>query len=292
MDHAKAHGSNNYQLYTESLKAAVFERTGMENSLRHAMERGEFLVYYQPQVDSNTGKVVGLEALLRWRHQDFGIVTPERFIPLAEESGLILPLGEWVLREACLQAAVWQDLGLLNGRVAVNLSAGQFRQPRLEEKVASILEETGFGGSSLELEITESILMQDAAAAATTLWALRNMGVHIAVDDFGTGYYSLSYLKRFQIDKLKIDRSFIGDVGENADARAIAEIVINLAHTLKLKAIAEGVETAVQLELLRSLGCDEIQGYYIARPLPATAAEEFLRRSRDAGRAVRWEQPA
>ncbi len=290
--HAKELGRNNYQFYTAGLKNAVSERVELESALRKALEREEFQLYYQPQVEIKSGRIVGLEALIRWNHPEMGIVTPDRFIHLAEENGLILPMGDWVLRESCAQSEVWQQKGLMAGRMAVNLSARQFRQPGLEGKVARILEEGGFDANLLELELTESLLMQDAAATVHTLWELRSTGVHIAVDDFGTGYSSLSYLKRFRVDRLKIDRSFIRDLTLDVDAGAIVEAVISLAHTLRLKAIAEGVETEEQLEYLRSVGCDEVQGYFFSRPLPAAAAEEFLRRSRLEGKAVRWQETA
>ncbi len=277
MYHAKEQGRNNWQFYRASLNAAVSERLSLENALRKALERRELLVYYQPQVEIGSEKIVGAEALLRWRHPELGLITPERFIHLAEESGLILPIGEWVLREACAQNMLWRSRGLPTLRVAVNLSARQFHQPGLEEKVAQVLEETGLDANCLELELTESLLMQDAPAAVRTLGKLREMGVHLGVDDFGTGYSSLSYLKRFPIDRLKIDQSFVRDIGRDPDAGSIAEAVIALAHSLRMKAVAEGVEDEEQLTYLCSLNCDEVQGYFFSRPLPAELLEEFVR---------------
>ncbi len=276
MRHAKERGRSNHWFFTPDLGAAVSESIRLDNALRKAMEREEFLLHYQPEVDIVSRRIVGLEALLRWRSPEFGLVGPERVVRLAEESGLILTLGDWVLERACEQHAVWLREGLPGGRMAVNLSARQFHQPKFEEKVAGILARTGLDAGFLELELTESLLMQDAAGAVRTLRELRNMGVRIAVDDFGTGYSSLSYLKRFPLDKLKIDQTFIRDLGVDPDAGTITEAVVGLAHTLRLRTVAEGVENEAQLEFLRALGCDEAQGYFFGRPVPAADTERIL----------------
>ncbi len=276
MHHVKEERRNGYQFFTGNLNAAALERVRLGNALRQALERREFVLHYQPQMELASGRLVGMEALVRWEHPELGLISPGRFIHLAEESDLILPLGEWVLRQACAQAEIWRRDGLPAVRLAVNLSARQFRDPRLGEKVTRILEETGLGPDRLELELTESVLARDEAEVSRTLGRLREVGIRIAVDDFGTGYSSLNYLKRFPLDRLKIDQSFIKDLANDADAGTITEAVIGLAHTLRLKTVAEGVETTQQLEFLRALGCDEIQGFLFSRPLPVEGAAEFL----------------
>ena len=273
---AKEQGRNNYQLYTPSMNAKAFERLAMEVSMRKALERHEFVVYYQPQVDLATGEIIGMEALIRWMHPDLGLVSPMEFIPMAEETGLIVPIGEWVLRTACVQNKAWQDAGLAPIRMAVNLSCRQFQQVDLAERVARIVKETGLDPSYLELEITESVLMKDADAAVDTLNKLKKKGIYISIDDFGTGYSSLGYLKRFPIDVLKIDQSFIRELSVGTEDAAIATAIITVAHTMKLKALAEGVETLEQLELLRSLKCDSMQGFVFSRPVPAEEASKIL----------------
>jgi len=241
----------------------------MEKHLHYALKRQELALHYQPQVDLNSGQVIGVEALLRWQRPGLGMVSPAEFIPLAEKTGLIFPLGEWVLRTACAQAKSWQDQGLPPLRVAVNLSPRQFMQVDLAEQVARILQESGLAASCLELEITESLLMQDVERGIATLHALKAMGIQLAIDDFGTGYSSLAYLKRFPLDRLKIDRSFVHDLTTDPDNAAITEAVIALGHSMRLQVIAEGVETEAQLAFLRSRRCDEIQGYYFSPPRPA-----------------------
>ncbi|MBS3908755.1 MAG: EAL domain-containing protein [Actinobacteria bacterium] len=273
---AKEQGRNNYQLYAPSMNAKAFERLAMEGNLRKALERQEFTVYYQPQLDLATGEIIGMEALIRWNHPDLGLVYPAEFIPMAEETGLIVPIGEWVLRTACEQNKAWQDAGHAPIRMAVNLSCRQFQQVDLAERVARIVKETGLDPRYLELEITESVLMKDADAAVDTLNKLKKKGIYISIDDFGTGYSSLGYLKRFPIDVLKIDRSFIRELSAGTEDAAIATAIITVAHTLKLKALAEGVETLEQLELLRSLKCDSMQGFLFSRPLPAEEASKIL----------------
>jgi diguanylate cyclase (GGDEF)-like protein len=280
MYHAKKMGRNNYQFFTAEMNAAASARLELERGLRRAMENEEFELYYQPKVHVKSGKVIAMEALVRWRHPQKGIISPTEFIPLAEEMGLIIPLGAWVLLTACRQNKMWQATGLPALRVAVNLSAGQFRQKHLAEFIAQILEDTGLDASYLELELTESIIMQDPEEAALILEKLHAQGIHISIDDFGTGYSSLSYLKRFHLDTLKIDRSFVRDISSDPDDAAIVKSVIALAHSLRLNVIAEGVENESQLSFLRSLGCDEYQGYFRSRPLPADEFEQILREGR------------
>jgi diguanylate cyclase (GGDEF)-like protein len=269
MYEAKQHGGNAYQFYTAEMNTATLERLSLEGALRRALARGEFELHYQPQVDLARGEIVGVEALLRWRHPDLGLLGPMEFIPLAEENGLIVPIGEWVLRTACAQVRAWQEAGLRPIRVAVNLSVRQFYQKDLVEIVARILEQTGVDSRYIEFEITESCLMQNTQAMVALLTELNRLGVRFSIDDFGTGYSSLAYLKRFPIDTLKIDRSFVCDIGTDPDDAAIVKAIIALAHSLEMRVVAEGVETPEQLHFLRTHGCDEIQGYLISRPLPA-----------------------
>ena len=234
------------------------------------------MVYYQPRVDIETRAIIGMEALVRWIHPQFGLVSPGQFIPLAEETGLIVPIGDWVMRESCRQNAEWRALGLPPIRVSVNLSPVQFRKPTLHDTVVAALDETGLQADGLELEVTESLLMIDPAETAAVLGRLRAKGIHISIDDFGTGYSSLSYLKRFPINALKIDRSFVTDVTCNADDAAIATAIILMGHSLKLSVVAEGVETENQLEFLKVLQCNEVQGYLFSPPVPADRAQVML----------------
>ncbi|MEC4687986.1 MAG: EAL domain-containing protein [Nitrospirota bacterium] len=277
MYRAKKHGRNNFQHYSPDMNAQAFERLAIETSLRHALEREEFFLEYQPQVDIETGRIIGYEALVRWRHPDLGVMPPGKFIPLAEESGLIVAIGEWVLRSACAQNRAWQTAGFPPIRVAVNVSPRQLRHESLLGAVGRALRETGLHPNWLELELTESI-MQDADEAIRLLSQLQAIGVQIAIDDFGTGYSSLNHLKRYPIHKLKIDQSFVRDVTHDPHDRAIVTAIIALAHSLNLKAIAEGVETEEQLAYLRSLKCDEAQGYFLGRPMPAQNATKLLAR--------------
>ena len=277
MYHAKKMGRGNYQFFTSEMNAAAGKRLALERDLRRALEHKEFELHYQPKVDMASGEVHAMEALVRWRSPERGLVPPNEFIPVAEETGMIIPLGAWVLREACRQNRAWQLAGLPHMRVAVNLSAYQFRQQNLPEFVAGLLAETGMEASCLELEVTESVVMHNPAEAATTLERLHAQGIHISVDDFGTGYSSLSYLKQFRLDTLKIDRSFVCDISSDADDAAIVKSVIALAHSLRLRVIAEGVETNEQLAYLRMLGCDQYQGYLSSRPLPAAEFEAMMR---------------
>ncbi len=266
---AKKLGRNCYQFYQSSMNDAAQERLRIESALRSALERQEFVLHYQPQLDLAGGAIVGVEALLRWQHPELGMVAPQRFIGLAEETGLIVPIGAWVMRTACAQARAWMDAGLGQLRVAVNLSARQFAQRDLVQSVAQVLADTGLPPHLLELELTESLFVDDVAQAVTLLHQLKALGVGLAIDDFGTGYSSLSYLRTFPIDVLKIDRSFVGQIAVDADQAAIVISIIALAHNLQLKVIAEGVETAGQRDFLRAHGCDEVQGYYFSRPVPA-----------------------
>lgn len=280
MYHAKEQGRNSYQFYTSTMNEKAFERLTLENNLRRALEREEFIVYYQPQVSLKTGQIVGMEALVRWQHPEWGLVAPIKFIPLSEETGLIIPLGEWVLHKACLQNKAWQDAGFLSLRVAVNLSTRFFKRKDLIEMVARILEETKLDPNYLELEVTEGAIMENVEITIKTLRELKEMGVSLSIDDFGTGYSSLSYLKRFPIDTLKIDRSFVQDIVKDPDGTAITTAIIAMGHSLKLKVIAEGVETEEQLAFLYSNQCDEIQGYLFSKPVPAKAFTQLLQEGR------------
>ncbi len=275
---AKEAGGNMYAFYAAAMSAEIKERRTIEEGLRRALEGDQLLLYYQPQIDLRTGAVAGVEALIRWQHPERGLIAPGAFITIAEESGLIVALGEWVLKNACLQSQCWKARGLAGLRIAVNLSARQFKERDLLATVTRILTETGLDPATdlLELEVTETTLMDDMGKAAATLGALRDMGLKIALDDFGTGYSSLNYLKRFRINTLKIDQTFVRDIARNTEGAAIASVIITLGHSLGLTVVAEGVETREQLEILRAAGCDEIQGYYYSEPLPAAAFEEWL----------------
>ncbi len=277
MYRAKEHGESAYQFFTGDMNARAFERLALENSLRKALERNELLLYYQPQVDLETGKISGMEALLRWQHPELGMVSPAQFIPLAEETGLIVPIGKWVLREACRQNKAWQDAGMARMRISVNLSARQFQQQDIVEMTASALQESGLTADCLELELTESYIMQNPEVAISTLKQLEEMGVFLSVDDFGTGYSSLSYLRRFPIDCLKIDQSFVRDIPGNADAVAIVSAIVAMARSLMLELVAEGVETQEQLDYLKQLQCNRMQGYLFSRPIPAQEFEKLVK---------------
>jgi len=274
MYRAKESGRNNLQFYTEAMNAIVSERLALTNKLRRAVERNELFLHYQPLVDVQSNQFFGTEALVRWRHPELGIVSPAKFIPLAEETGMIVAIGEWVLRTACMQNKAWQDAGLPRIAVAVNISARQFREKGLVQTIERILEESGLDSRYLELEVTEGVIMHDIEQVIAILQQIKSLGVKLSIDDFGTGYSSLSYLKRFPVDRLKIDQSFVRDITSDPDDAAIAQAVINLGHSLDLKVIAEGVETQEQLDFLRDHGCDEKQGYLISRPVPA---EDFAR---------------
>jgi EAL domain-containing protein (putative c-di-GMP-specific phosphodiesterase class I) len=256
----------------------VLERMMLENSLRQALSNNELVVYYQPLIDGFTGRTTGFEALVRWQHPERGLVPPLDFIPLAEETGLIVPIGEWVLRTACAQNKAWQDKGYPPVVVSVNLSGRQFRQPNFTGRVSHVLAATGLAPEYLELEITESIALHDVDYTIAILSELGAMGIKIAIDDFGTGYSSLSYLKRFPITTLKIDRIFIQDATQDAQDAAIISAIIVLAHNLRLKVVAEGVETGEQRLFLREMNCNTMQGYLFSRPLPAAQVENMLDR--------------
>ena len=264
---AKDYGGDNFRFFTDEMNAQVVERLTLENSLRLALDRKELFLVYQPQMDIGTGKITGLEALLRWQHPELGLVPPDKFIKIAENSGLIMSIGEWVLRTACLQARKWQDEGLPAVPVAVNVSAVQFRHDGFRDLIRRVLHETGIAPGYVELELTESLLLSNADVTFSVLQALKAMGLKLAIDDFGTGYSSLSYLKHFPVSKLKIDRSFVRDVAVNLDDAAITTAIISMAKSLNLKVIAEGVETEEQMSFLRARHCDEIQGYYFSKPL-------------------------
>jgi diguanylate cyclase (GGDEF)-like protein len=277
---AKQQGGNNYQFYAADMNARAFKRLSLENQLRRALERSEFAVYYQAQINSDTRQIVGAEALVRWQHPELGLVSPAEFIPLAEDTGLIAPIGEWVLRTACAQNRSWKEMGLAPLRIGVNLSQRQFQQTDLVEMVGSALTESGLDPDCLELELTESSIMQNAEQAVATLRQLKEMGIKISIDDFGSGYSSLTYLKHLPLDSLKIDQSFVRDMTTDSNDAAIVMTIIALAHSLKLQVIAEGVETEDQSRFLRLLKCDEMQGYFFSRPVPAEAFEHLLMEGR------------
>lgn len=274
---AKELGRNSFQFYAAEMNTATLERLMMESSLRRALTDDEFELHYQPLIDLPSGEIVGVEALIRWRHKDLGLIMPDRFIPVAEDTGMINPIGDWVLCEACRQAQAWIDEGLSLQTMAVNVAPVQFRQAGFVEVVAGALGASGLAAGRLELELTERTVMHDAEVTLGTLSALHRMGVCLALDDFGTGYSSLAYLKRFPVGKLKIDRSFIRDLEIDADDRAIASTIVSMGRNLRLKVLAEGVESAEQLELLRTMNCQMAQGYHFSRPVDAARMTELLR---------------
>lgn len=273
---AKKEGRNNYQFFTEEMKIEAVNRLTVESKLRQALDKSEFTLHYQPKINSNSGGITGFEALIRWQHPEDGLVPPGEFIPIAEDTGMILPIGEWVLREACRQHMVWKRAGVSSGKIAVNLAAQQFHYPDIVNVVTNILNQEGMGPEDLELEITESTLMKDMDHTVKTQGALRALGVSLSLDDFGTGYSSLSYLKRFPVQTLKIDRSFVSNVIHNKQDASIVDAIINLAKSLNLKLVAEGVETKEQYEYMKARGCEDIQGYLFSPPLPASQATHFI----------------
>jgi diguanylate cyclase (GGDEF)-like protein/PAS domain S-box-containing protein len=274
MYHAKENGRNNFQFFKVEMNLKAMERHSIEGSLRHALERGEFLLHYQPKVNLETLEITGVEALIRWQQPDRGLVPPSQFVPVAEDCGLILSIGRWVLREACRQAREWQDLGLPFKRIAVNVSAAEFRDKDFVEGIQAILSETGLDACYLDLELTERVLMQHAESTAVVLRQLKSIGIHLAVDDFGTGYSSLSYLRQFPIDVLKIDKTFVQQISGDTNDSAIVSAIIDMGKNLKQRVIAEGVETEEQLSFLRARHCEEGQGYLFSPPL---AAADFSR---------------
>jgi len=276
MYHAKETGRNHYQFYSPDINVRAFEHLFLNADLQRAISRNELEVYYQPQLDLTTDRIVGVEALLRWHHPHKGTISPALFIPIAEESDLILELGQWVLEQACAQARSWYDEGFTEVRVAINLSARQFDN-ELPTIIAAVLQESHLPPQLLELELTESLLMAKKELATSVLQKLQQQGVQLSIDDFGTGYSSLSYLKHFPLHRLKIDRSFIKDLPGSADDEIIVEAIIALAHGLRLKVVAEGVETAEQLEFIHNKNCDDVQGFLLAEPMPATQLGDFLR---------------
>lgn len=280
MYQAKESGRNHYQLFAQNMNAQAVERHSIESGLRNALERQEFVLHFQPKINLVSGAISGIEALIRWQHPQRGLILPEQFVGIAEECGLIVPIGEWVLREACTQAQRWQSAGLAPVTVAVNISTVQFRQKTFIETLVDILQETGLAADCLELELTESVLMQDAEATISVLRVLKSMGVRLAIDDFGTGYSSLSYLKRFPIDTLKIDQSFMQDithVSANSDDAAIVSAVVGMGKSLNQCVVAEGIETREQMAFLQARGCGEGQGFYFSEPVTADEVMALLR---------------
>jgi EAL domain-containing protein (putative c-di-GMP-specific phosphodiesterase class I) len=277
MYHAKEEGKNNFQFYDGRLQTQSRERLAMESHLRRAIELGEFSLHYQAKLDFATLGISGVEALLRWHNAELGHVSPAKFIPLAEETGLIMSIGRWVLQTACAQAVAWQRAGLPPVRVAVNLSPRQLADAGLVAEVRRVLDDSGLAPRYLELEVTESSVMHNVELALEVLTGLHEMGVHLAIDDFGTGYSSLAQLKRFPIDTLKVDRSFIRELPHDAEDMAIAEAILAMGRTLGMRVVAEGVETAAQRDFLRERRCDEMQGYLFSKPLPADDFAQFLR---------------
>ena len=275
---AKEQGRNNYQFYSEAMNASSFKRLSLENGLRKALDREEFVLHYQPQVDIHSGRIVGMEALLRWHHPELGTISPAEFIPMAEETGLIMPIGEWVLNTACIYDKTLQEMGLPPKRMAVNISSVQFRSQILVDTITRALKISGLDACWLEIELTESSIMKNMEESSCILRELKQMGLRVAIDDFGTGYSSLAYLKRFPLDILKIDSSFIRDIPGDGDNEAIATAIIAMAHSLNLEVIAEGVETEDQLSFLRSHKCGGVQGYFFSPALPGEQMKEYLKK--------------
>ncbi|MCL1463430.1 putative bifunctional diguanylate cyclase/phosphodiesterase [Argonema galeatum] len=278
VDEAYRQMPNNYQFYSANMNAQLQERLALESKLRYALQRNELQLYYQPRVDTNTGRIVSVEALLRWQNPELGLISPAKFIPIAEANGSIVPIGEWVLRTACTQNRLWQESVSQSLRVAVNLSARQLAQSNLVERIASILKETQLNPAYLELEVTESLMMENLEQSISVLEQLRELGVKLALDDFGTGYSSLNYLRRFPLHTLKIDRSFVRDVVSNSHDGAVTNAIITLAKSLDLNITAEGVETQEQYEYVKAQGCHEIQGYYFSPPIPTLAMTALLKK--------------
>ena len=277
MYQAKESGRQCFKFFTSQMNLRAVERQSLEEDLRHALERSEFALHYQPIVSLKTGAIVGAEALIRWTHPTRGQIPPLQFIPVAEDCGLILPIGRWVMREACRQSKIWREEGFTDGRMAVNVSAVQFQNDRFLEQLLDTLRETGMDPKSLQLEVTESVLMRHAELASSLLQKLRDIGVRVSVDDFGTGYSSLSYLRKFPLDVLKIDRTFVSQITKGTDDAAMVTAIISMARSLKLHTIAEGIETPEELAALKAQGCDEAQGFFFSRPVPADQFAHLLR---------------
>jgi predicted signal transduction protein with EAL and GGDEF domain len=280
MYHDKSLGRNNLQFYNDDMDQNTSRRFTISNSLRRGLEQNEFRVYYQPKMDMASGQIVAMEALARWEHPELGLLSPVEFIQLAEENGLIMQLGEWVLRESCIQNVRWQSEGIMDMRVAVNLSGYQLQHTALLATIRRVLKETGMSPDHLELEITESVIMQNPDFAVSILSVISDLGIHISIDDFGTGYSSLAHLKRFSVNTLKIDKSFVRDVDLSSTDAAIATAIIAMGNSLKLNVIAEGVETQAQYEFLKENNCDQVQGFLICRPLPPDELSEMLQKNR------------
>jgi len=294
MYHAKAKGRGNYQFFTEEMNIATTERMNLESDLRLAIARGEFLLYYQPQLDLRSGTIVGVEALIRWQHPTRGLVSPADFIPIAEDSGMISAIGDWVLEEACRQLKAWQTRGITHIRMSINLSTGQFLDKTLPARIHELLASNGLSAGLLDLEVTESMSMASPDESISVMKTLSSSGLTLSIDDFGTGYSSLAYLKLLPIHTLKIDRSFVKDIESDPNDADICDVTVLLAHKLGLEVVAEGVETEAQLKFLLSIGCEKIQGYLISKPLPADQAERFIRNNppmNDLGTIDLWSSP-
>jgi EAL domain-containing protein (putative c-di-GMP-specific phosphodiesterase class I) len=277
MYRAKEDGKNNYKFYSEEINIHTFERMALETSLRRGLERNEFFLHYQAKLDLHTKGITGVEALIRWQHPDLGVVPPVQFIPLAEETGLIVPIGKWVLNTACAQNVSWQREGLPPLSMAVNLSARQFADEDLVKDIADALKNSGMKPELLEIELTESMVIQNPERAGKVLAEIKKMGARLAIDDFGVGYSSLTHLKRFPIDTLKVDRSFINDLPQNPEDKAICQAIIAMGKSLNLTVVAEGVETLEQQTFLHDNACDEMQGFFFSKPIPSDQFAELLR---------------
>ncbi|NVK23572.1 MAG: EAL domain-containing protein [Gammaproteobacteria bacterium] len=279
LEHAQENILSSYRIYSNDLKAIIEQRTQIESDLTKALENNEFEIYYQPQVTAASGKIVGAEALVRWHHPTKGLISPNEFIPVAENTGMIIEIGQWVLETACDQAAKWQNLGHNNFRIAVNLSPVQFSQPNVVQNVKHVLEKTGLKGSSLELELTENAILEDINGALKAFKELKQLGVTLSIDDFGTGYSSLSYLRKFPMDRIKIDRSFIHELLDDKESQEITLAIISMAHNLNMRVIAEGIESEQQYAFLHENNCEELQGYYFGRPVAVAELEMFLEKN-------------
>jgi diguanylate cyclase (GGDEF)-like protein len=275
---AKEHGRNNYQFYTAEMTSQAHMKMDLQNVLGHALVKDEFLLNYQPKMDIQTKKITGVEALLRWKNQEYGMITPDQIVSLAEETGLIIPVSEWILKTACKQLKIWHDMGFNSLVMSINCSARQFKQSSFVADILEAMTQVGLPPSLLEIEVTESTIMQDSENILRVLYALRDLGVQIAIDDFGTGYWSLNNLRRLSVNRIKIDKTFIRQVVKEETSAAITSAIIAMANKLGIKSIAEGVETQEQFDFLVKEGCTEIQGYYLSRPLTEEALIKFLHR--------------